>query len=193
MKRDLKGIIFESPDNCGKDTQIALTRTHFVRKLVPFHVLHYSALSVEAELSRQYFKEHLYDSMFKLVLDNDENNIFALNRAHISENVYAPMYRHTDGEYVFAIEQFWKSMRPAKWDQLCLVTFVDLPKNLIERDDGKSFSVDLEKKKEEVNRFVDSTVASHINHKVVINIEGKAPVKVQAELMQFLKRHFNNV
>lgn len=191
MKRRLRCIIFEAPDNCGKDTQIRLMLAHFARKRMPFHVLHYSAPRVEPEVSRDYFENHLYESMFRFVLKSREDCVFALNRAHISETVYAPMYRQTSGDFVFDMEVFWKTCKPKAWDEMCLVTFVDKPANLISREDGLSFSTDLDKKMEEVYKFVEGTNASAINHKIVISIDGKGPEAVHSEVMDFLLERFD--
>ena len=57
------------------------------------------------------------------------------------------------GEYVLDIEKNF-STYAAIWDNLYLITLVDEPQNLIDRDDGLSFSIDLDKKTTEIDNFI---------------------------------------
>jgi len=183
-----KRIIFESPDNCGKDTQIRLLSTRFAKQMTPYHVLHYSAIpGITPEESKAY-SMCLYRDMFRLILHEtaEVDRTLILNRSHIGENVYAPMYRNTDGEWIFLIEKHFKMAYPYKWDDLYLITFVDDPENLIKRDDGLSFSVDLDKKASEIGRFITTTKQSNIVNKIIINIRNKDQHRVHEEVLNFL-------
>ena len=190
QKPSLRAVILESPDNCGKDTQIRLLLAHFARQMIPFHVLKYSAPKVSPEESKRYFSKCLYDSMFELVLQS-RRIVWGLNRAHISEQVYAPKYRSTDPTYIRRIEEFWLAAMPGEWSELALVTFVDKPENLISREDGQSFSIDPVDKQIEVQSFVEHTESSLIEKKAVINIDGLGPAEVHDKVMYFLYDNFN--
>ena len=87
------------------------------------------------------------------------------------EAVYAPIYRDYDGDFVFDIEKNWQYT--IAFADITLFVLVDEPKNLIDRDDGKSFSVDIETKKEEIESFKRAFDLSCIKRKHFININNK--------------------
>ena len=67
-----------------------------------------------------------------------------------------------------------------------LIVLIDDPENLIKREDGNSFSTDLEKKQLEVDRFVDFFKKSRIGNKIIINIKDKDANQVFEEIKDFL-------
>jgi hypothetical protein len=192
----LRALILEGPDRVGKGTQIALLRKHFAESMKPFHVLHYSAIKTDPATSRTYFGK-LYDSMFDMLTDDEytfEQKIMCLDRAHISEAVYAPMYRDYDGEYVFDIERKWMNWSSrAMWEGLALVTFMDDPASLLARDDGESHSTNYSDKVDEMERFSAATMRSSIEAKTIININGLGPEEVNRHILGFLRGRFRNV
>lgn len=177
-------IICEGLDRCGKSTQI--------QKLLPFlndrsvHQLHYSAIKgFETKEETSTYSCEMYSDMFKLLYVFCEDMHFILDRSHIGEMVYAPMYRGYDGDYVLNIENYWRTFKDF-WNQVYLITFIDKPESVIKRDDGLSFSIDVEKKKQEINSFVEATNKSLILHKLIIDIDGKSIDEVTEEIRRFL-------
>lgn len=177
-------ILCEGPDNVGKGTQIQKLLPLIHNK--PTHQLHYSAVKgfPTPEETLKYSKE-IYDSMFRLLYNGSVNCNFILDRSHIGEMIYAPMYRKYSGDYVLELEKNWKK-HTEFWSQIYLVTFIDEPENLIKRDDGLSFSIDIEQKRKEINLFIDATKKSNVQHKHIINIFGRTIDQVHAELRKFL-------
>lgn len=177
-------IFIEGLDRCGKDTQIKLIQQLFIDK--PLHVLHYSNYKgFTSPEDCQTYSASVYSSMFKLLHNNYKTMHFILNRSHIGEYVYAPIYRKYRGDYVFLIENYWKEF--SFWNEIKLITFIDNVNNLIIRDDGLSHSIDVIKKQEEIDKFIEATEKSSILHKKIININNKNIEKVFEEVKEFLK------
>lgn len=176
-------LFVEGLDRCGKSTQITKIQPLLIDK--PLHVLHYSAIKgfSSTEEVREY-SERLYRSMFDILENSYKTNHFILDRSHIGEVVYSPMYRNYDGSYVYGLEK-WHMSSPI-WKEIYLITFIDDAENVIKRDDGLSFTVELEKKRQEIQAFIDATLKSNIINKKIINIAGKDIETVFAEVRTFL-------
>lgn len=176
-------LIFEGPDNVGKGTQITKIQPLLIDK--PIHVLHYSAIKgFETNEEVKAYSDSLYRSMFSLLENNYKHNHFILDRSHIGEVVYSPMYRNYDGSYVYNLEQ-WHTGTDF-WKEVFLITFIDNAENLIKRDDGLSFTIELDKKRKEIDAFVDATMRSNIINKKIINIAGKDVDMVHEEVKHFI-------
>lgn len=185
-------IILEGLDRVGKSTQAEKLLS--VLHDLPVHTLHYSSpkgfkdkLEAKAWLTRQ------YQTMFQLTASMYGKAHFILDRSHVSEMVYAPMYRGYSGDYVLEIERDAWNFIPFVMNDTCLVTFVDEPEHLVAREDGLSFAADVESKKREIDAFLAATEKSTLRHKKVINISGKDPDAVFAELLDFLRREIGQV
>jgi len=177
-------LIIEGPDRCGKSTQILKTQPLLTDR--PLHTLHYSSIKgFKTSNEVKTYSEKLYKSMFTLLRENHYESHFILDRSHIGEVVYSPMYRKYDGSYVYDIEKLF-SADPDFWSELYLITFIDNAENVIKRDDGLSFTTELEKKKIEIQAFVDATNRSHILNKTIININNKDIAVVHEEVKSFL-------
>jgi len=160
--------IFEGPDNVGKTTQINKLKKYLeIEKSQLVHILHYSNIKGNDIFERS---NHYYNQMFGLMKFAANNNInLIFDRAHGGETVYSPIYRNYSGDYVYEIEQNYNSKITANAK---LFVFIDEPENLINREDGKSFSTEYEKKADEINRFGEFYNKSNIKNKYLINING---------------------
>ena len=168
-------IMFDGLDNVGKSTQIKLLMKHLIDK--PTHVIHYSAISgITPEQSYKY-SQQLYDDMFYMMSEGSafgRNLIF--DRSHIGEYVYAPLYRNYSGEYVFDIEK--KYSKSAFFNDIVLFVLVDKAENAISREDGHSFSIDIENKQKEIDGFKKAYELSYIKNKHLIDINGLSIAEV---------------
>lgn len=164
-------VIFEGPDRCSKSTQAEKLLS--VMHDLPVHVIHYSSPKgfKNTEEAKAWLTAQ-YTSMFEMLEAFQGKADFILDRSHVSEMVYAPMYRGYTGDYVLDIERAARDRNPAFWDSIRLVTFYDKPDNLIAREDGLSFTTDRVKKAEEVIAFLEATSKSQISRKTTINIDG---------------------
>jgi len=178
-------FILEGTDAVGKSTQAHKIQSLLLDK--PTHFLHYSSLNgfstIEELINYSY---NLYSNMFFILQNNYKTSHFILDRSHISETVYSPMYRNYDGSYVYDIEKNFL-IDEKFWEQICLITFIDNPENLIKRDDGLSFSTNINKKKQEIQLFIEATKNSNIFNKKIININNKNIEEVFSEIKLFYK------
>jgi thymidylate kinase len=170
--------IFCGPDNVGKGTQISNLKRYLEENNRLVHVLHYSNIKGDNVRIRS---EAYYNQMFEFCKKaNELNTDLILDRAHLGESVYSPLYRNYSGDYVFDLEQ--------KYDleQITLFVFYADPETLIKRDDGLSFSTDLEKKKTEIDAFKRAFEMTHISKKFLINITDKSIEEVWDKLKIFI-------
>jgi thymidylate kinase len=190
-----KFIICEGPDNVGKDTQIDLIIKHLSNRV--FHKLHYSALPFKDDKEKHAtYSKKLYETMFQLMMkskigkykgDLDINII--LNRSHLGETVYSPLYRGYSGDYVFDIEKkYTKALR----EDLYLITLVNDPHTILKRDDGKSFYGNEEEVKAEIDGFTRAHRKSTIKNKLLVNIGTMSAKEVSNILIEFLA-HENTI
>lgn len=182
-------ILIEGLDNVGKDTQIKLLCNTLFRcnPKKPTQVLHYSAIPGLGADECIKYSSKLYADLFQLCMEahtSRRRNIIA-NRAHLGEAVYGPIYRGYDGNYVFALESIFEHMK--FWEQMYLIVFIDKAENLIQREDGKSFSIELDKKQMEIIAFKEAFRRSIISHKLLIDIDGKNETVVHKEVLEFIQ------
>lgn len=174
-------VIVEGPDRVGKDTLIENMRKEYSSNAYSVHVLHYGRLKGSNEEIQKASKS-LYSDMFAL-LSNADNfaRLFICNRAHLGEAVYGPIYRNYSGDYVFDIESHFENICRDAY----LIVLTDNPENLLKREDGASFGKDVEAKQMELDNFSRAYNKSNIRRKILINIAGKTPEQVFAEVKNF--------
>jgi thymidylate kinase len=173
----------EGLDNCGKTTQIRKLLKYFIDK--PTFVIHFSGIQdISAQKSKNYSIK-LYNEMFLLMKNayQDQRSLI-FDRSHIGEYVYAPMYRNYPGDFIFDIENIYEN--DLFFNNIYLFTMIDDPENIIKREDGKSFSIELENKQKEIDLFVEATNRSNIKHKKIINIAGKSIDDVHKQVLRAL-------
>src|SRR5574344_1179616 len=180
-------ILLEGTDRVGKSSQAQAILNFFAKKGKVVQMLHYGAIKSLTPNESRTYSGKLYTDMFKMADDASKTSrVLLFDRSHIGEYVYAPMYRNYDGSYIFDIEKKFKDENPAAFYTVYLITFIDDAENIIKRDDGLSFTTDVEKKKKEIDAFVEATNKSLIEHKKIINIKGKTIEDVSKEVISFL-------
>lgn len=92
--------IFEGMDNCLKDTLIQLFRSNLSPQT---QVLKYSSPPKGVLNPEQWQKAHFTDmfDLLKTNLEGGSRNLI-LNRAHLGEYVYSPIYRGYEAVTVFS-------------------------------------------------------------------------------------------
>jgi len=180
--------IFEGIDRVGKSTQInklfkKIANRGHGRPLM----IHCANFGIGDKVRSETYSKMYYYKFLKDIIRLSDRDIYdvILDRSHIGEAVYGPMYRDSDGEYVFDFEKEIFSERDL--ESTYLITLIDSPENAIERDDGLSFSTDLHLKKEEIHLFKCAHNDSHIKNKLLIDISkvGDAD-KVWSKINNFL-------
>ena len=171
-----------------KDTQIKKLLTNLAIRGKLSFVMHFSNIP---GLDKNYVKaysQYMYHNMFLVLKENycmDNERCLILNRSHIGEAVYSPMYRNYSGDYVFEIENMFKNQ--TFFSRIVLFTMIDDPNSIIERDDGLSFSVDVDKKTEEIKMFKRAHEMSYIKHKLLINIANKTIDDVHQDVISLIQ------
>lgn len=161
-------IIIEGCDCTGKDTQIKFIETEFERLKKAVHIFHYSNINLESNTDIENASKIRYREMFNLLNKSDDLNVFIMNRSHLGEAVYSPIYRGYNGDYVFDYE---KNFMIKEHENTKLILFTDDPEKIIERDkargDNKSFSLDINKKDLEISLFERAFEKSFLNKKII--------------------------
>jgi len=174
-------IIIEGPDNVGKSTQIRYIKNYFNT----VHFLTYSSGFVKQSSDKAYiaYSRRMMEVQYDTFEFNESINVSSIcDRAHIGETVYSPIYRGYSGDFVFEYEKDIKNQY--------LIVYLDTPANLIKRDDGLSFSTELDKKQKEIDGFIRGFNMSKIKNKKIIYITGKNEHQVQNETISFIKEKY---
>lgn len=180
-------VIVEAADAMGKDTQIGFIEQEFERRGKAVHIIHYSNIKLATNKDIEIASRIRYREMFNIMNFSNNLNIFIFNRAHLGETVYSPIYRGYNGDYVFEYE---KKFVNKGHENTKLIVFTDDPEKSIERDikrnDGKSFSLELEKRTNEINRFVEAYNKSVLDKKL-IELKGRDANQIwQEEVYPFI-------
>lgn len=185
-----KLIILEGLDRVGKDTQQSLIIKN-ISNLV-FHKLHYSSLPFKDDIqAHTEYSKRMYTEMFKMMLafkDLNFNVIF--NRSHLGETVYSPLYRGYSGDYVFDIEsEYVNDLR----ENLFLITLVNDPHIIWDRNDGNSFHTNEEEIRAEVDGFIRAHRLSKIRNKLMINVGTMSANEVSNIIIDFILNSVQSV
>ena len=186
-----KSIIIEGLDRSGKDTQQKLIMKNFPEMV--FQTLHYSTLPFKDPIKYKDYSTKLYHDMFKMMMQLNKCDVnLILNRSHLGEYVYSPIYRGYDGDYIFKIEQEY--IHYLKND-LYLITLLNDPDILFSRDDGQSHSKSVEDIEKESSLFRKAHNLSNIKNKLLINIGSMNAEEVSYVIRDFLneKKENNNM
>lgn len=184
-------IIVEGCDNTGKSTLINNLKNYYNE--ITLHNLHYSNVKQDNTAEVIKYNKKLYNEMFELMtltLKNDKNGLI-FDRSHLGELVYGRIYREYSGDYVLDIEKKFGHILDV-FENLFLITLVDEPENLISREDGLSFSIELDKKQRELELFDLAHNSSTIKNKLIINIKDKDAEAVFKEVTEFIDSKYNS-
>ena len=152
-------VLVEGLDNVGKSTLITGLTKHYKE---PFLHLHYYA-NPDKEHPLEWANIQ-FRNLFNIL--RDYGSVIS-DRSHIGEMVYPILYHGYDGSFIYKIEETNKDI----CDDIFLITLIDDPENLIERDDNQSLSTDLDFKKREIDLFIEATNKSNIKNKIIINVK----------------------
>lgn len=171
-------IIIEGVDALGKSTQIQKIKEEFEKQGISVHILHYSNIKAfgndNKKIREASYKQ--YRDMLKLAnyAASEDSMALILDRSHIGESVYSPLYRNYNGDFVFEEEKTFLWQDNLK--RIKLILFTDEVEAIIKRDkernDGQSFSLDPEMKKKELALF-DKAFEKSILNKKRIELKGR--------------------
>ena len=193
-------VLFDGLDNTGKTTQIQKLVSYFANKDAISTVCKYSKFDKLDKKKEEKFYKRFYKDYFEKIVnwpdkvipdpayvaeDNihyiHDNNLI-LDRGHISEAVYASMYRSYSGDYVWDLEKCLKN----KYNTY-LIVFIDSVEKAVKREDGLSLSNgDADKINIEISKFAEAYKKSCIQNKIIIDINGLSIEEVFAQIIKFL-------
>ena len=169
-------VIFEGPDNVGKGTTITNFRNKYNE--TAWSNIYYTGVKMEPKMQYSYMV-NLFGKMWKIF---ELDNIIS-DRSHISEAVFASMYR---GMKPTSIDILFKQEKYYKGPKTILIMLIDSPLNLLEREDGLSHSQTIEQKEKEINLYLDMYERSDLP-KMVVNVYDKDPDQVIEYIDKMLK------
>ncbi len=162
--------IFEGMDNCLKDTLIQLLRSHLPPQT---QILKFSNPPKNIDSPEDWQKAHFKDmfDLIKLNVANCPRNLI-LNRAHLGEYVYSPIYRGYEGNWIFDLEESFLNVSKEHIKILKLFVLYDSDNfQLNSREDGKSLSEsDNQKMDLERERFIKAFEKSKIPCKRIFDV-----------------------
>jgi len=162
----------------GKGTQIALIEKECEKRNKAVHIVHYSNIKLETNDAIKVASQIRYREMFHLMSVVPNENVLIFDRAHLGETVYSPIYRNYSGDFVFDYERDYVNHNNPVTK---LIVFTDTPEAVIERDkkrgDGLSFSLDVDKKKQELAAFERAYEMSSLDKKL-IHLNGRTPEEI---------------
>ena len=193
-------VLFDGLDNTGKTTQIQKLISYFANKDMISTVCKYSKFDKLDKKKEEKFSKRFYKDYFEKIVnwpdkvipdpayiaeDNihyiHDNNLI-LDRGHISEAVYASMYRSYSGDYVWDLEKCLEN----KYN-IYLIVLIDSVEKAIEREDGLSLSNgNADKINIEISKFAEAYKKSCIQNKIIIDINGLSIEEVFAQIIKFL-------
>ena len=193
-------VLFDGLDNTGKTTQIQKLVSYFANKDMISTVCKYSKFDKLDKKKEEKFSKRFYKDYFEKIVnwpdkvipdpayiaeDNihyiHDNNLI-LDRGHISEAVYASMYRSYSGDYVWDLEKCLEN----KYN-IYLIVLINSVEKAIEREDGLSLSNgDADKINIEISKFAEAYKKSCIQNKIIIDINGLSIEEVFAQIIKFL-------
>lgn len=177
-------FIIEGVDRLGKSTLI-----DGIQNELGYHVVIHldkpkslDAYNRFGDSGPRLYQQHVYDNM-ALILSAPHVDVI-LDRGHLGECVYAPMYRDYSGDYVFQLERNFSLDT-----KLILLTTDNF--DFVE-DDGEGF--DFSKIEQEQELFKQAFKKSRIRDKFIVNIHaGNGRRKTREEVLnEVLKNCLRN-
>ena len=170
----MKLLIIEGPDRCGKNTLIK----NLTSQAENYVVRHFGSAKGVDDFEKRNFQFQFFKKEFSLAnlrpqfeLPDKErypHDIWIWNRAHLGEFVYGKMYRETHPEnWVMQMESLYgMDLDPSVY----LLLLTAPPDFLCKRDDGQSFTSQVDKKTLEIEAFKHAFDQSKIINKKILDV-----------------------
>lgn len=128
--------------------------------------------------------EYFFNSLKNI--DPTEETII-LNRTHLGELIYGPLYRGYDSSFILDLEKEWLE---TSTEDVYLIVLVDSGKNIMSRTDGLSIEQNAESFDNTKRQFIDAFTKSNIKNKLLIDLDtgnGSRPIsEVLTEATNFI-------
>lgn len=184
----MKLLIIEGPDRCGKNTLIK----QFINQAENYIVRHWGSAKGETDKQKEIHQYNFFKKEFELASKRSQfempdktrypNDIYIWNRAHLGEFVYGRLYRDTNPNlWVFNLEkQFGFDTDP----DVYLLLLTAPAEFLCKKDDGQSFTAEVEGKKEELRLFLNTFHRSEIRNKLLLDVTSEGEYRDSLEIFK---------
>lgn len=170
-------IIIEGIDRCGKSTLI----NNILKNYGPHPIIHCSS-PPKGVVNPGKYQELFFENCFKILNTNFNDIIF--DRCHLGEYIYGPLYRKTDPNFIFDIEELYpNALEDTKLILLCTDDFS------IMKDDGLSF--DFSARDREQDLFFEAFEKSKIRNKLILKVNDGNQYRNEIEIFNELKAWVN--
>lgn len=171
-------LIVEGVDRLGKSTLINNILKHYG----PHPVIHCSS-PPKGIVNPGMYQELFFRSCFDLLSDFRNDIIF--DRCHLGEYIYGPLYRKTDPNFIFDIENEYAG-EVINHTKLVLLYTEDFS---IMKDDGLSF--DYNAREKEQTLFIEAFQKSKMKNKYMLKVNEGAQYRNADEIFNELKEWIN--
>ena len=175
-------VLVEGIDRIGKSSAC-----EYLSKELGYSKMHFSKPLGITSAEKAHFQMGTFDRMFQFIraLEGPYESGIAMDRAHLGEYVYGPMYRGDSGVDVNYIFEMEKAYGPFRHAGLILLVHHDLDV-VRARDDGLSF--DPGRMAEEQNRFKEAFSKSSMI-KTTIDVTGMSIPDVHHVVNEFVSNN----
>jgi thymidylate kinase len=175
-------IIFEGVSRTGKDTHIRKLLEYYNGKNKEIEIIHFTKPPLNTiESQFEFFVEQFKHANSEL---KKENKILIWNRSHLGEAVYSRLYRKWYYDYIWSLEKVYSNVIKNSILFLFNANAIDV----INRDDGQSFSTNLTNKKTELKYFKHALYNTKIPEKKIIDISNRDINNIFEEIKYELQR-----
>lgn len=158
-------VIVEGLDRCGKSSLIKQLRSTVFT--TPKTLAIHSSSPPKHDPSPSDWELQHYHHLFGqfTYLSEKEGFDVIADRFHLGAYVYGFLFRGLEGKDIFDVESYW-----LQYVNPLLITLVDEPEAILERDDGDSHESTIEQYTMSKDLFIDAHNYSKIKDKVLINV-----------------------
>jgi thymidylate kinase len=191
----MKLLIIEGGDNLGKSLLIKSLCEHFNYDNVTIRhfgkppkgmskpetlAFQFQCFNNEAELYKQ-IKE-----LFSYSKYNYYDNVVIWNRSHCGEFVYGQMFRDVNPQLLKDLLSYYEkfTLDCLNDKNIYLITLTADPEFFLSKEDGQSFSKNLEEKTRELELFKEAHEISLIKNKKIIKVDQNNQFKLKEDIFQ---------
>lgn len=148
-----------------------------------FGYMHFGRPEGTTDRERAFFQKGSFDRMFKFVeaLENQQDTNVVMDRTHLGELVYGPMYRGSSGVDLSYIHD----MEAMHGKSFVLILLVHTKLEVLRsRDDGLGF--DISKLDREQELFVEAFASSKLQNKTILDVTDLSLEQVRDKLDRLL-------
>ena len=158
-------VIIEGMDRCGKSTLVDSLRKYVLTD--PGTIVHHSVSPPKDAKDPNKWELDNYRALIDFASDaNDRGQSVLFDRFHLGAYVYGVKYRGQSESIIIEIEEGLSSFTK----EAILITLVDYPSAIVERDDDDSIESSEDDFAETHRSFIQAFVNSKIEKKMMLNI-----------------------